>query len=201
MAGKIFNIPQSCSFTDVLAEKFSRLYEKNPALLADVVFLLPNRRACLSLQDAFVRCNGLKPTLLPKILPIGELEEDEISLCSVGAPELIYGLPAAIDDFERLFIFARLIVSKPAEYGLPEMTISQAVSLASDLAKLIDISYNEQISFAKLKDLVPEQYAAHWQETLRFLQIITDYWPQILAERQAADSAQRKNILLVNFNN
>ena len=196
MAGKIFNIPQSCSFTDVLAEKFSRLYEKNPALLADVVFLLPNRRACLSLQDAFVRCNGLKPTLLPKILPIGELEEDEISLCSVGAPELIRGLPTAIDDFERLFIFARLIVSKPAEYGLPEMTISQAVSLASDLAKLIDISYNEQISFAKLKDLVPEQYAAHWQETLRFLQIITDYWPQILAERQAADSAQRKNILL-----
>ena len=196
MAGKIFNIPQSCSFTDVLAEKFSHLYEKNPAMLADLMFLLPSRRACLSLRDAFVRCNGLKPTLLPKILPIGELEEDEISLRTADAPALVKQLPAVVDDFERLFIFARLIVSKPAEYGLPEMTISQAVSLARDLAKLIDISHNEQIPFTKLKDLVPEQYAAHWQETLRFLQIITNYWPQILAERQAVDSAHRKNILL-----
>ena len=50
--------------------------------------------------------------------------------------------------------------------------------------------------FDKLKNLVPEQYAVHWQETLRFLQIITQYWPQILKERQVVDAAERKNILL-----
>lgn len=196
MAGRIYNIPQSCSFVDVLAQKFGLMYQDNPAGLAGLMFLLPNRRACLSLRDAFVRLNGLRPTLLPKIVPIGDLEEDEISLRTGDGPEIIRRLPPAVDEFERLFIFARLIVSKPAEYGLPEMTISQAVSLARDLAKLIDISHNEQLSFDKLKNLVPEQYAVHWQETLRFLQIITQYWPQILKERQVVDAAERKNILL-----
>ena len=153
MAGSIYNIPQSCSFVDVLAQKFGLMYQDNPAGLAGLMFLLPNRRACLSLRDAFVRLNGLRPTLLPKIIPIGDLEEDEISLRTGDGPEIIRRLPPAVDEFERLFIFARLIVSKPAEYGLPEMTISQAVSLARDLAKLIDISHNEQLSFDKLKNL------------------------------------------------
>ena len=196
MAGHIYNVPQSCSFVDVLAQKFGLIYQNNPDGLAGLMFLLPNRRACLSLRDAFVRLNGLKPTLLPKIIPIGDLEEDEISLSAGDGPEIIRRLPPAVDEFERLFVFARLIVSKPAEYGLPEMTISQAVSLARDLAKLIDISHNEQLSFDKLKNLVPDQYAVHWQETLRFLQIITHYWPQILKERQVVDAVERKNILL-----
>ncbi len=196
MAGQIYNIPQSCSFVDVLAQKFGKLYQDNPTGLASMLFLLPNRRACLSLRDAFVRFNGLKPTMLPKIIAVGDVEEDEINLNVGDGPELIQELPPAVDELERLFVFARLIVSKPAEYGLPEMTMSQAVSLARDLAKLIDISHNEQLSFAKLENLVPEQYATHWQETLRFLQIITAYWPQILHERKVMDAAERKNVLL-----
>lgn len=44
--------------------------------------------------------------------------------------------------------------------------------------------------------MVPEEYAVHWQETLKFLQIITEYWPQILAERQLIDASDRRNRLL-----
>ena len=68
----VYNIPYSCSFVDTLAQKFSQEYENKKEELADVIFLLPNRRTCLSLKEAFVRYNGKKPTMLPKIVPIGD---------------------------------------------------------------------------------------------------------------------------------
>lgn len=196
MAENIFNIAQSCSLVDVLAKKFSRIYADNPLELANVLFLLPNRRACVSLRDAFVRDNGLKPSILPQIVPIADADEDEIFLNGSANSEVLHQLPPAIDNYERLFLFTRLIISKPAEYGLPEMTFAQAFALAQDLAKLMDVFYNEQLSFDGLKNLVPEQYAVHWQETLNFLQIISKYWPQILQERGLCDMVNRKNALL-----
>ncbi len=196
MAENIFNIAQSCSLVDVLAKKFSRIYADNPLELANVLFLLPNRRACVSLRDAFVRDNGLKPSILPQIVPIADADEDEIFLNGSANSEVLRQLPPAIDNYERLFLFTRLIISKPAEYGLPEMTFAQAFALAQDLAKLMDVFYNEQLSFDGLKNLVPEQYAVHWQETLNFLQIISKFWPQILQERGLCDMVNRKNALL-----
>lgn len=196
MPENVFNVAQSCSFVDVLAERFSRIYADNPIEIANVLFLLPTRRACLSLRDAFVRVNGLNPSVLPQIVPISDVEEDEIFLNGAADSQVLQQLTPAIDSYERLFLFTRLIVSKPAEYGLPEMTFAQAFALSQDLAKLMDVFYNEQLSFDGLKNLVPEQYAAHWQETLNFLQIISKYWPQILHERGLSDMANRKNALL-----
>lgn len=78
--GSIYNIPASLSAVDVLAEKFLAEYAQEPLALADVLFLLPNRRAAKALADAFVRQRGLTPTLLPKMVPIGDVEEDELFL-------------------------------------------------------------------------------------------------------------------------
>lgn len=65
---------------DTLAARFLEEYRDNPLDLAEVLFLLPNRRACQNLQDAFVRLKGLQPTLLPRLMPLGEVEEDELLL-------------------------------------------------------------------------------------------------------------------------
>jgi ATP-dependent helicase/nuclease subunit B len=130
MTRQIYNIPTSCSFVDILAEKFGKLYQETPLDLADVLFLLPNRRSCQSLREAFIRFNGQKPSLLPKIIPINDIQEDEIFF---GDTEILENIPPAINPYERLFIFTRLIASKPKEYGLPEMTYAQAFSLAEDL--------------------------------------------------------------------
>lgn len=196
MTDKIFNIPASCSFADALAQKFGLLYADNPAALSEVLFLLPNRRACAALREAFVRFNGLKPSILPRMLPIGDMNEDEILLDSSDYVEILEKLPPAVDKYERLFLLSKLIMSKPGEYGLPKMTLSQAFALAQSLGVFLDSAYNEQISFSRLKDIVPVQYAAHWQETLKFLNIITQYWPQILQERGLLDAVARQNQLL-----
>lgn len=196
MAGNVYNIPASCSFVDSLACRFGSLYKDKPAELAEVLFLLPNRRACSSLRDAFVRFNGLNPAILPQIVPIGEMDEDELYFSTFSQTEILENIPPSISDFERLFLFTKLIVSKPEQYGLKQVNLAQALVLAQDLAKFIDVCYNEQLSFAKLTDIVPGQYASHWQDTLAFLKIITEYWPEILRERGLIDKVKRKNMLL-----
>ena len=84
MKRKIYNIPASCGFVDVLAQKFLQEYRYDRTALADALFLLPNRRAVKALTEAFVREDGLSPMLLPRMMPLGETEEDELFLTGGG---------------------------------------------------------------------------------------------------------------------
>lgn len=196
MKNKIFNIPATCSFADVISERFLDEYKENPLAMTDVLFLLPNRRAVKALAEAFVRRQGLSPTLLPKMMPIGDVEEDELFLTGFDFAPALASLSPAIERNERLLLFTKIILSKPTEFGIEKLSANQACFLAQELANLIDTVNNENLSFENLKNLVPDEYAAHWQETLKFLEIITHYWPDILKERGLVDPAERRNRLL-----
>ena len=196
LTDKIVNIPLSSGFVDVLAQKLSEEYAGNPLALADVLILLPNRRACKALADAFVRLRGMSPTLLPQMMPLGDVDEDDMMLSGAVLEEGWQELPPAIDTVERLMLFIRLIMAKPDDFGLEKMSLNQACYLAQDLAGLIDAAHNGNLDFSRLADLVPEEYASHWQETLEFLKIITFNWPAILAERGLSDASSRRNLLL-----
>lgn len=196
MKEKIYNIPLSCSFVDVLAQKFLDEFAQNPLDLPDVLFLLPNRRAAKALRDAFVRIKGLSPTLLPRMMPLGDVEEDELFLTGGEGKDFLAQMQPAIGTTERLLLFTRIIMAKPNEFGMERMSLAQACYLAQELAGLIDMAHNQKLSFAKLENLVPDEYAVHWQDTLKFLKIITQYWPDILQERNLIDASLRRNLLL-----
>lgn len=148
------------------------------------------------MADAFVKAQGMQPTLLPQMTPIGDVEEDELLLSGEGAEEALFGLPPAIERSERLMLFTKIIMAKPSDFGLEKMSLNQACFLAQELARLIDTVHNENLDFSNLAQLVPEEYAAHWQETLKFLEIITRYWPEILKERGLSDPSFRRNELI-----
>ena len=192
----IYNIPLSCSFWDTLADIYLEKYQSQSFGLASVLFLVPNRRSCQMLTAAFIRQQGLNPAILPQIIPIAEIDDEELFFSGFGNPDFIIEEKMAISKEERLFLFARMIMSKPNDFGLKQISLAQALNLALDLAGLIDTACQMELSFDKLADLVPEKYATHWQETLKLLKIITEFWPQILAERQAIDMAELKRNLL-----
>ena len=196
MKKQLFNIPMSCSFADVLAEKFLREFEDNPLALTEVLILLPNRRAVKALKDAFVRAKGLTPTLLPRMMPLGDVEEDELFLSGGNAQDYLSKMMPSIGRVERELLFTKIIMAKPIEFGMEKMSLNQACFLAQELGNLIDKANNEELSFDKLETLVPDEYASHWQDTLKFLQIITHFWPDILAERNLIDASYRRRILL-----
>lgn len=189
----IFNICNGCSFWDTLAGIYLDKYKNFEYKLASILFLVPNRRSCNVLTNAFVRKQGLKPVILPQIVPITEIDDDELFFDKFDIANIGYDNSLSpINKEERLFIFTKLIMSKPQDFGLKQISLVQALNLSRELANLIDTACNQGLSFDKLQTLVPEKYATHWQETLKLLKIITEFWPLILKERNAIDVCELK---------
>ena len=78
----VFTIPAGVSFVDALVAGIRARYGDDPVALSSLIVLLPTRRACRALRDAFLRASGGRPTLLPSLRPIGDVEEMNCCLAS-----------------------------------------------------------------------------------------------------------------------
>lgn len=188
----IYTIPAGAPFLDALAADLLKRFDAGPLELTRVTVLLPTRRAVRGLREAFLRAGGGRPRLLPVMRPIGDVEEDELAIGTLGASEDELAIPPEISSLSRQMMLARLILSR--EDG-PDDPV-RALQLAHELGLLLDQVHTEGLSFEGLDGLVPEEYAAHWQLTLDFLRIVTDNWPKILAEQGLIDPAERRNLLI-----
>lgn len=202
---RVATIPAGVPFVDALAAGILALVAKaetetggphDPLALARVTVLLPTRRAIRSLREAFLRQSNGVPLLLPRLMPLGELDDDAFLLENDGASPGAVDLPPAISGLRRQLLLSRL-VRELGRASLPTPPDeAQAARLAQALASLLDQVQTERLDFAALKDLAPERYAAHWQQTLSFLTILTEHWPRILAGEGCLDPAERRNRLL-----
>ena len=192
----IFNIPASCPFWESLASIYIDKFSNNQLGLANVDFLVSNRRNCIALTNAFIKLQDGKPTILPKITPISEIDDDELFFSYFDCKDILEEQYNPISREDRLFLLAKMIMLKPNEFGIKQLSLVQALNLAENLANFLDTCYNQGLSFDKLNELAPEKYATHWQETLKLLKIITFYWPQILEERGVIDVCLFKNRIL-----
>ncbi|MBF0560762.1 MAG: double-strand break repair protein AddB [Alphaproteobacteria bacterium] len=190
--GAVFTIDPDQPFVDILAAGVLTRVGWGPLELSRVIILLPTRRACRALSDVFLRQGGGRPMLLPRLLTLGDLDEDEAPFVEGGA-EL--DLPPAIPHLRRHLLLAQLILAGRGGAAGIGLSPDQAVRLAEELGRLLDQVQTEQLSFARLKDLVPDAYAEHWQITLDFLKLLTEHWPRILADEGAIDTAERHNRL------
>jgi ATP-dependent helicase/nuclease subunit B len=196
-AARLFTIPAGVSFVDALAATLLREAGDDPLALARYTILLPTRRARRALDEAFLRRSpGGRPLLLPRTLPLGDLDADEAGLADAdpgeGGDHIAAGLPPAIPGLRRQLLLTQA-VQAAGRTGGAAMSVDQAARLAAELARLLDQVQTEQLSFARLRDLVPEDYAEHWQITLRFLSVLTEEWPRILAAEGCIDPAERRN--------
>ena len=182
----VFTIPSHEAFVDCLARGVMADAGADPLALASVTILLPTRRACRSLREAFLRLSDGKPLLLPRLVPLSDLDEEDALFSGFAAATEI-DIPPAIAPLRRQLMLTALI--QKAQAQSPE----QAVQLAAELAKLLDEVQTERLNFDRLKDLVEGDYAEHWKTTLQFLELVTDAWPKILAEENALDPAAQRN--------
>ena len=200
-APTVYTVPPHEPFVDALAGGIlsGRAVPLDPGdllALSRLTILLPTRRACRALGLAFLRAAPGRALLLPRIRPLGDIDEDEMSI----GDEDDATLPDAVSPLERRLLLARLIQrlgetpggAALAGAGSPD----QGTRLAQALAGLLDEIQIARVDPQGLATLAPEEYAAHWQQVLRFLSLITDRWPAILAERGQMDPAARRNALL-----
>ena len=199
---RVFSIPSGVSFAETLAAELLRQVGGDPLKLSTMTVLLPNRRACRTLQEAFLR-QAVRPdrssaSLLPRLMPIGDLDSDDLSVLGGALFGAAADIPPAIGELKRRMLLARLIMAAPARSGprTAAIRLDQATQLAAELARLLDQVETERKDLSALEGLVPESLAAHWQLTINFLDILRHAWPDILADEGAIDPAERRNRLL-----
>ena len=186
-APKLYTIPAGLPFLDALAAGLAdRL---GAEALADARVLLPTRRACRALADAFLRLGGGRPMLLPAMTPLGDVDEDELAFTEHG-PDL--DIPPAISGTRRQMLLTRLVLALKSGNATPD----QAARLAAELARLLDRVATERLSFDRLAGLVPDDLAGHWQITLKFMTILTERWPAVLEDEGCIEPMDRRNRLL-----
>jgi ATP-dependent helicase/nuclease subunit B len=210
-ASRVFTIPSSAPFLPVLirALRDGRLidgFAPGPLDWADVTVFLPTRRACRLARDAFLHVLGVEAAVLPRIVPIGDIDEDELVFAEMATGDLAaeaLALPPALSPLERRFLLAQL-VRKWAERIAPragETTLvvrhpAAALALADDLARLIDDMTTREVPWDRLDGLVPDELDQYWQLTLQFLSIAREHWPGILADRGVIEQAARRDRLI-----
>lgn len=202
----IATVPAGVPFVDALARwlaiqaspadagRAADAVAPDPLSLSRMRVLLPARRAVRALREAFLRLSDGRPWILPELRAIGDPDEAMLGLLgeAVSGGGASLDLPPAIEPARRQAVLARLVLAREPSLG-PE----QALRLAGDLARLVDEVTRERLDFARLPDLVADrELAAHWQETVRFLTIVTQAWPTLRAAEGALDPADRLDRLL-----
>jgi ATP-dependent helicase/nuclease subunit B len=186
----VFSIGIDRRFADELAAGVLAEFGRDPLKLADILILLPTRRSVRSLREAFLRASDGKPTLLPRMAPLGDLDDDVWDDLPGGEA---LALPPAIGRAERDAILSELVLRFPVEDGEPiAQTSAQALKLARELGGLLDELAIDGVPFDKLEALVDGNFATHWRRTLKFLAIVGEHWPQILTERGQIDALDRR---------
>lgn len=187
----IYTIPPGVSFADSLAKGL--LIEAGGQFenLASYLVLLPTKRACRNVREAFLRQTKGQPILLPQLQAFGDVDADELQISGQG--QLDIDIPPAMPPIKRQIMLAQAI-SK-----LPEVTKGQEqnMALAGALGQLMDQIHTEDLKLSDLPDIVDrEAFAEHWQITVDFLEILSEHWPKILEEQGMIDAADRRNRLI-----
>lgn len=216
--GRIFTIPPSAPFLDALARAIldGNLPREGgappgPAELAAYQIYLPNRAACRALADAFLRASDARATLLPRIKPLGSAEEDALLLLrpddegeADGRPDL--PVAPAIAALDRRMALTQLVLAwaknlrKGRTSGDTALRIADtpaaAAELALELMRLMDEAETEGVDLRRLREMLPERFAAHEQMSLSFLSIVLEAWPAYLAERGLLNPVARRNRIM-----
>ncbi len=188
----VFTIAVDRRFADALAAGVLAEHGGDPLALADLLILVPTRRSVRALREAFLRASGGKPTILPRLAPLGDVDESEWQVASGDGSAL--SLPPAIEPAERDALLAQLVAAFKDNQGHPiAQSAAQALLLARELGGLIDELAIEGVSFDRLEGLVEGNLASHWQRTLKFLAIVGEHWPHVLTERGQMDSIERRS--------
>src|SRR5271166_3749707 len=197
---RVFSIPASAPFLPTLIRALCEgalipgfPAGRDPLALAAATLYLPTRRACRLARGVFLNAIKEGAAILPRIVALGDVDEDEIAFAQ-----------AAVGELERRLLLAQLVRKwaagiAPQSKGEASLVANNPVSalaLADDLARLIDDMTMRVVPWHRLDELVPENFDRYWQLTLQFLKIAREAWPAILAERGAMEAAARRDALI-----
>jgi len=210
----LFTIPPGVPFLETLVDALldGRLVpgfapRHDPLALSSATLYLPTRRAIRALREVFLDRLGGGAALLPRLLALGEVDDEEASFDEGALP-----LPPAVGGLDRQIALTRLILAwsasiRSALLPLPgedeplliPSSPGDAAGLAADLARFLDGLEIDRVApqaLAGLADLHAGRYDRYWDITARFLAIATQHWPAFLAAAGSSDPVARRNAVM-----
>jgi ATP-dependent helicase/nuclease subunit B len=176
---RLYGLPPGCNFpADLAAEIIRRMQGAPPEAMARVTIYLNTGRMQRHVRDAF---DGHGARFLPRLRLITDLGRDPL-----------LGVPPAVSQLRRRLELAqlvdRLIASEP---GFAPGTA--VIDLADSLARLFDEMQSEDVPPDRLDTpYLAEDHAAHWERSLRFIRIVTQFW----GAETAPDAAARQRMMV-----
>lgn len=189
MTDNIYTIPPGISFVDSLAAGLLEQVSGDIFQLASYSIYMPTRRSCLHLRDAFLRHIKDQAAILPRIQPLGDIDDDALYF---ETSSLAFDLPIGLSPLRRRLLLTKLVSQRDTT-----LSVDQAAQLAEALGRFLDETQIMKCDLRKLDQLVTQgNLPQHWEETLLFLNIITQNWPSILKDEDAIDPVDRRNRLM-----
>lgn len=201
---RLFTIPPSAPFLPTLTDALldGRLIEGfapigDPLALASATIFLPTRRAGRLLAEALTARMPGGVTLLPRIVPLGDVDEDALAFA-----ESFTGPPRAVAPTTRRLALANLVAAWRGALREGDGRLAVAagpgaeLALADALGKLIDEMAAQEVPWSRFDTLVPGEHDAYWDMALDFLKIARGFWPALLEERGEVDASVRRDTLI-----
>ena len=211
-APRIFSIPPSVNFLKCLASNLLKgklipgvRFDQDWTALAETTIFLPTRQSARTLTDIFRDIASGRVIILPKIRPLGDVDEIQHMFRPVSG---LGNIPDEMGPLERQLAMTRLIMKwSEASYSGKDGNLANsktafpaspadAAWLAQELLYLIDQVEREEANWSDLANVVPEDYAEYWQMTLEFLDIAIRAWPSFLKEQDKMNPSARRSELI-----
>ena len=200
---RLFTVPPERPLLETLARAVLEGFpctdgiRPGPLDLARWTILLPTRRAVREMEDVFFRLTGGSGVLLPRIRPLGDIDEDLLAPeeegdelgTPVSPPGQLLLLMDLIDEWAKAHPATRLaqeIAAAPHQVG----------GLAASLAEFLDSIETEEVDLAKLPELYALETARHRETILEFLAIASEKYPQRLHAEKAIGPQKRRSEIL-----
>ena len=152
--------------------------------LTDILIFLPSRRAIRSTEQMLAeKCGGA--VMLPELVALGEgVDEFDLETSEITDED-------TISNTERIVILAKLL-SADKHIG----TVASALPIARDLVRMTDYCENEGIDISTIDwaNIIGEQYATHFQDKAKILQILSDNSNAITHGKQTVSAKRNADI-------
>jgi ATP-dependent helicase/nuclease subunit B len=146
----LYAIPLGIPFLPTLVETLIEETKSDTLSLARYLVILPTRRGCMMLQNAFFKATPNGCRILPRIMALADIEEGE------ALPEYIpaHLFPSAMPTWQRLGLMSQLVLAFEKQKDGGNQNPAGAVRLAQELMRLVDEVETTGLKLGDLKTLV-----------------------------------------------
>jgi ATP-dependent helicase/nuclease subunit B len=196
---RVYNLVPGGHFLEALAEAILSGFPvddtKRP--LRDWTILLPTRRSARAFAEMLRAKTNANALILPRIKPIGDLDEDRLADEMVSAD-----LPPAMSSVAQLFVVLDLVKEWLAKnQHLPfaqEIAASslQSIRLAESLDELMQRVETQECGFEKLSEAYGAEHSEHREAILSLLALLSLRLPEIHAQKGTMGAAARRSLMI-----